>query len=124
MMMLMEIAKVSISDVYYLQRNCSDAMRNDMPPAELTWRLRDEEAHPKRHDSLILGVLAVSVRLNRGRGAGRKLVYYTVHHRRLKCMKDAWAVTGLGAVRGLGGCDTVARPVARWFQNDCQMVPK
>ena len=60
-----------------------------MSLAELTKQLRDGRVHALNDDFLILNVILASIRQHRGPRAGRRLVYYTLDHRRLKCMKDA-----------------------------------
>ena len=69
-----EVVEVSVSDVYFLQKTCSNAMRNGASLMELTQQIRDGDVHPLRDDFLILDVIAASLRINRRPGAKRRAV--------------------------------------------------
>ena len=71
-----------------MQRSCSDTFRNSQTLAGLRQQLRDGIVNPLDDDRLILDVIEVAIRPDRRRGTRRRLVYYTLDHRRLKCMKD------------------------------------
>jgi len=84
-----EIITVSTQDVYFTQRSCSPTFRNHLTLSGLTRQLKDGVVDPLEADFLVLDVIQVLIRQGRRRGAFRSMVYYTLDHRRLKCMKDA-----------------------------------
>ena len=84
-----EITVLDIRDVYYTQRSCSPCFRHGGSLSNLTQQLRDRVFDPMEHDFLILDVIQASLRGDRRRGTLPKLIYYSLDHRRLKCMKDA-----------------------------------
>ena len=72
-------------------RNATILLRyvsNGQTLAGLRQQLRDGIVNPLDDDRLILDVIEVAIRPDRRRGTRRRLVYYALDHRRLKCMKD------------------------------------
>jgi len=84
-----EIVEMDTKDVYFTQRHCSDYFRSGVSLTETTAQLRDWPELPLSVDSFILDVIQARVRPDWRRGTRRMLVYYSLDHRRLKCMKDA-----------------------------------
>ena len=56
-------------------------------------QLKNGNVNPLAADFLVLDVWKAHVRPDRWGGARRKAaVYYTLGHRRLKCIKEAWSI--------------------------------
>ena len=68
------------------QMSCSDKFRCGHSLQDLIEQLRSKETDPMTDDFLIINVIQASVRFDR---RSYKEVWYTLDHRRLKCMKDA-----------------------------------
>jgi len=86
------VVDVDVSSVFNLQTECSAAFSDGTPLDVLRRELRDGKRHPMRDDFLILGVVAARIRSPHLRQPGcsrtpRRVVYYTLDHRRLLCMR-------------------------------------
>jgi len=80
---------VDSRDVYFTQSSVSPTSGNGMTLVQLTQYLQDGLLDPLETGWLVLDVMQVYARRDRRPGSQRKLVYFTLDHRRLKAMKDA-----------------------------------
>ena len=84
------VIESSTADVYFLQRGCSDHFRRTGEPLQsLTQKLQEGSVDPLKEKSLILDAALANIRQQRDRRLSRRVVYYSLDHRRLKCMKEA-----------------------------------
>jgi len=81
-----DMKEVSTADVRYTQRTCSMQFRNGQALAKLVEALQNGSANPLKDDFLVLDVVEAKVRMNIGH---RKLLYFSLDHRRLICIKRA-----------------------------------
>jgi len=89
-----DVVETSISRVFNLQQACSAVFRDGRPLHVLIHELRTKRKDPLKDDFLILNVARACIQRRGSRrphssADSRAVVYYTLDHRRLHCLREA-----------------------------------